>query len=101
VTSLEEAIAASYSVTIEPQDQPSVVGRKLPADLQRLSPRERQILCLIVRGLRDREIADELVISTRTVTTMVTRILNKLETENHNRTSAAAYAVAQGLCDSD
>jgi DNA-binding NarL/FixJ family response regulator len=66
--------------------------------LQRLSPREREVLCLIAHGRKDREVADDLGINVRTVTTMVTRILSKLVVQHQNRTSAAAYAVAHGLC---
>jgi DNA-binding CsgD family transcriptional regulator len=71
-------------------------GKALPDDLRSLSPRERQILCLIASGRRDREIAEDLGIGVRTVTTHVTRVLTKFHA--HNRTSLAAYAVAYGLC---
>ena len=53
------------------------------------------MLRLIARGLRDREIADELSISTRTVSGHVTNLLAKLEVDS--RTAAAAFAVRHGL----
>jgi DNA-binding CsgD family transcriptional regulator len=46
--------------------------------LLRLSRREREVLELIIEGHTDKEIADRLYISPRTVTTHVTHILNKL-----------------------
>jgi len=60
-----------------------------------LSPRELEVLGLVVRGFSDRQIADDLYISYRTVTTHVRSILGKLGVEN--RTEAAAAAVRRGL----
>lgn len=60
-----------------------------------LTPRERDVLRLVVQGLADREIAAELSISPRTVSTHVTNILQKLD--ESSRTGAAAYAVRHGL----
>ena len=50
---------------------------------------------LIAAGKTDREIADELVISSRTVNNHVRSILNK--TAVANRTEAAIYAALHGL----
>ena len=50
---------------------------------------------LVAAGRTDREIAEELIISIRTVTTHVDNILNK--TGAANRAEAAAYAVRHGL----
>jgi DNA-binding CsgD family transcriptional regulator len=60
-----------------------------------LSPREREVLRLIVDGRTDRAIAAELSLSYRTVTTYVTSLLTKLGLPS--RTAAAAYAVRHGL----
>jgi predicted ATPase/DNA-binding CsgD family transcriptional regulator len=95
--SLDDAIAVAFSVTVKPA-MPSASEKTLPADLRRLSPRERQVLCLIAKGRKDREVAEELGISSRTVTTLVTRILGKLIIQNQNRTAAAAYATEHQLC---
>src|SRR5262249_10876913 len=96
--SLDDAMAVAVSITAEPPVGEKNRGKDLPAAPGGLSPREREVLCLVARGLKDREVGDELGISVRTVTTMMTRVLQKL-LGHHNRTSAAAYAVTHGLCD--
>jgi NarL family two-component system response regulator LiaR len=50
---------------------------------------------LVAAGKTDREIAEELFIALRTVTTHVGNILNKIGAAN--RTEAASYATRQGL----
>jgi len=60
-----------------------------------LTARELEVLRLITEGKPDREIAAELSISPRTVTTHVTNILNKLGLSS--RSAAAAYAVRHDL----
>jgi two-component system nitrate/nitrite response regulator NarL len=50
--------------------------------LDGLSPREEEILRLLADGLTDREIAEVLTISTRTVETHVSSILRKLDARN-------------------
>ena len=60
-----------------------------------LSPRELQILRLIARGLSNREIGTELVVSEHTAANHVRSILRK--TGSANRTEAAAYAFRRGL----
>jgi DNA-binding NarL/FixJ family response regulator len=60
-----------------------------------LSQREVEVLRLISAGKTDREIAEELFISFRTVGNHVRNILNK--TNTINRTEAATYANQHGL----
>ena len=60
-----------------------------------LTPRELDILRLIAEGRSNREIADILFLSERTVTTHITSILGKLGVSS--RTSAAAAARRLGL----
>ncbi len=74
---------------------PSKVARSAGALVHALSPRELQVLTLIVAGQSDRQIAEKLVISQRTVTTHVTHIFSKLGLAN--RAEAAAFAVRHGL----
>jgi DNA-binding CsgD family transcriptional regulator len=60
-----------------------------------LSPREREVLHLLVAGNTDREIADALFISRRTVTSHTTSIFAKLGVTN--RVQAATAAIRGGL----
>ncbi len=60
-----------------------------------LTPREHEVLALLARGLRNQDIADELVISIRTVKVHVSNILDKLGARN--RTEAVAEARRRGL----
>lgn len=60
-----------------------------------LTPREMDVLRCLAQGLSNREIAAKLCVSTRTVTTHVRHILDKLHLVN--RTQAALYALEQGI----
>ncbi len=64
-----------------------------------LTEREREIAVRIARGQSSREIADALVISTRTVETHIGNILSKLGYTA--RTQIAAWAVEKGLVKKD
>jgi len=66
-----------------------------PSDGDQLSPREREVLALIARGLTNRQIAEQLVISEHTARNHVTNILDKLGFSR--RTEAAAFAARLGL----
>lgn len=69
---------------------------KLPdAGTDDLSPREIQVLELVVQGLTNKEIANALSIAEDTVKIHLRNILEKLHL--HNRIQAAVYAVRQGL----
>lgn len=61
------------------------------APLAGLTQRERQVLLLLTRGQSDREIADALFISPRTVGGHVRNLLGKLGVES--RTAAATWAI--------
>jgi DNA-binding NarL/FixJ family response regulator len=65
------------------------------ANLATLSPREIEVLGLIVMGRTNAEIATQLSLSERTIHRHVSNILTKLDVRS--RTSAAAYAVQHGL----
>jgi NarL family two-component system response regulator LiaR len=60
-----------------------------------LTEREREVLALIAEGRNNREIAETLVISEKTVKTHVSSILEKLQLDD--RTQAAIYALRHGL----
>jgi NarL family two-component system response regulator LiaR len=59
-----------------------------------LTEREREVLQLIADGKNNREIAEKLVISEKTVKTHVSNILAKLNLDD--RTQAAIYALRRG-----
>ena len=65
---------------------------KLPAGL---SAREAEVLRLLAQGHSNREIAQQLYLSEKTVANHITHIFTKLNVEN--RAGATAFAVRQGL----
>lgn len=64
-----------------------------------LTQRELEVLRLVARGLSNREVADELVVSPRTVAAHLRSILGKLHLAN--RTQAALHALKEGLVSLD
>ena len=62
----------------------------LPPELAGLTAREREVLCLIATGASNREIAEALYISERTVKNHITSILSQLNLRD--RTQAAMFA---------
>lgn len=69
---------------------PSGSNATLPPEIAALSPREREVLQLIARGLNNREIAQTLYISERTVKNHISNILSRLGVRD--RTQAALLA---------
>lgn len=65
----------------------------------RLTQRELDVLRLLTKGLTNGQIALNLNVSIRTVTTHIRNILDKLHLQN--RTQAALYAVEHGILASD
>ena len=72
-----------------------------PADnpVEQLTERELEVLRLIARGKSNKEIADTLIISEKTVKTHVSNILSKLHLAD--RTQAAIYALRQRIVPMD
>jgi DNA-binding NarL/FixJ family response regulator len=108
-TSPEQLLAAVHTVAagdslLSPSVTRTVIERmaRQPApdladtdQLQHLTPREREVLQLVARGLSNTEIAGELVIEESTVKTHVKRILMKLRLRN--RVQAVIFAYESGL----
>ena len=66
-------------------------------DSPRLTDRETEVLRQVAKGRTARQIADQLVISHRTVENHVQSTLRKLQL--HNRVELARYAIDHGLAD--
>ena len=75
--------------------EPSAMPTSGDPDLDRLSPREREVLRLIARGYTYREAARELVLSVMTIETHVSNVLRKLQLSN--RRELARWAAARRL----
>jgi len=81
------AVEEPAPLTTQPVSRDSTIGA--------ITRREREVVALIVRGLTNRQIADELTIAERTADTHVSNILTKLGLTP--RAQVAAWAVANGL----
>jgi len=71
--SLEQAVAYAQTLPLKPATP--LAGRARPDDL---TVREREVAALIAQGKTNGEIADELVVSKRTVESHIANILSKL-----------------------
>ncbi|HRJ45582.1 MAG TPA: response regulator transcription factor, partial [Caldilineaceae bacterium] len=74
---------------------PAHETRTQPALLAELTPREREVLTHIAEGKTNREIADVLVISPKTVDRHRENIMQKLNL--HSRVELVKYAISKGL----
>jgi pimeloyl-ACP methyl ester carboxylesterase/DNA-binding CsgD family transcriptional regulator len=98
-----ERVVAAIAEFVAPEPVP-VGSRRAPvpqsdgtprqAGRPPLTERELEVLQLVVRGLSNREIAEELVLSPRTIERHLENLYRK--TDTRNRAEAAAYSVAQG-----
>ncbi|MDJ0756628.1 MAG: response regulator transcription factor [Ardenticatenaceae bacterium] len=86
--SLHPTIALKLMQELNRPAKPDIVA-------EQLTEREVEVLKLVARGLTNQEIAQELVISERTVGNHIGNILNKLHLAN--RTQAALFALREGL----
>jgi DNA-binding NarL/FixJ family response regulator len=94
---------ASGKAVIDPAVVQAVIdelGRRPPraelaASIAELTPREREVLSLLARGLSNAEIAAELVVGEGTVKTHVARVLSKLDVRD--RVQAVVFAYEAGV----
>jgi NarL family two-component system response regulator LiaR len=96
---LADAIRAAHAgqPTLAPEAAEALIhaATHLPALGQDLTPREREVLALMVEGLRNAKIAERLTVSPSTVKFHVSRILSKLGVSS--RTEAVAMALQHNL----
>ncbi len=78
-----------------PREKPIPERRVAAERFGGLTEREREVAMLIAQGKTNREIADTLVVSHRTVETHVSTILSKLGVSSHSQ--IAVWAVEVGL----
>jgi DNA-binding NarL/FixJ family response regulator len=88
----EQALAAQGRETVP---SPATAVTASPTYPARLTAREVEVLRLVVKGLTNTQIAQELVLSEKTVATHLTHIFNK--TNSENRAAAVAFAMRHGL----
>lgn len=89
---LAELMVSIRRALANPEGAPGILS---PQTRYELTPRQREVLSLIVEGLDNREIADRLGISERTARAHVSAVLQRLGTSN--RTQAAVAAVQRGI----
>jgi DNA-binding NarL/FixJ family response regulator len=107
-TSPEELIAAVHTIAagdalLSPSITRTVIDRAgaqtasgdASAELEELTPREREVLALVAQGLSNGEIASTLVIEESTVKTHVKHVLGKLGLRD--RVQAVIFAYESGL----
>jgi DNA-binding CsgD family transcriptional regulator len=91
----EQALSAQTPATSKPTRPtatPSMKSRPYPAGL---SAREVEVLRLVAQGLTNEQVAQELVISPRTVDTHLTSIYSKIEVSS--RSAATRFAMEHHL----
>jgi DNA-binding NarL/FixJ family response regulator len=96
---LGEAIAQrvlqQFSASPNPSGPQPAADEIRASTLEDLTPRELEVLRLIARGARNREIAEQLVISEKTLGNHISNIFSKLQVAD--RTQAAMRARDAGL----
>lgn len=96
-TGREELVRAVRSVYAGKRHIPAEIAQRLAEHLasEKLSPRELEVLTLMARGKRNKEIGGELFIAEDTVKMHVKNILAKLEV--NDRTEAVTVAMRRGI----
>lgn len=102
----DELITAIRKVSLGGKYVSSVLAEKLAFNLEKdtkkpihetLSDREFQVMCMIASGKAVSEIAEELLLSVKTVSTYRARILEKMKMKNN--AEITYYAIKNGLVD--
>jgi DNA-binding NarL/FixJ family response regulator len=86
--SITRRLVADFAARTDPLEQPTAL-------LEELTPREREVLVLVARGLSNDEIAERLVVTQATVKSHVGSILMKLGLRD--RVQAVVFAYEHGI----
>ncbi len=97
IATMEEVLEAIRAVHAGQRCIPAYIANKLAEKLagDPLSARESEVLQLMARGYRNREIAQTLFISENTVRNHVISLLKKIGA--NNRTEGVAFSIQRGL----
>lgn len=96
---LAKALVRVYTATPLTRTPPTSNGKQMVEELQVLSPRELEVLTLVAEGHTNQEIADQLVLSIKTVQAHRANVMAKLGLENI--TQLVRFAIRYGLLPSD
>lgn len=89
-------LVATIEVAVAAPAAAPVPARRTGPGVERLTRQEQRVLCLVVDGLSNQQVADALSITVRTAANHVTNILGKFSVDN--RTQAAAVAFRNNMC---
>jgi DNA-binding NarL/FixJ family response regulator len=89
------AMALDQAVAFAAEDPDALPPVRKPTWEEGLTPREREVIRLLVRGLSNREIARALVVADRTAEAHVNHVLTKLGLRS--RAQVIAWAVEHGV----
>jgi non-specific serine/threonine protein kinase len=93
--SAEAAAEYALSQEVAPESPPAGGETNEPPTTDPLSAREREVAAMVAQGISNRQIAQELYLSERTIEKHVSKILRKLVLTS--RTEIAAWATEQRL----
>lgn len=102
-TAMEELTESEIALAAQPDTDPTAsalaVVRSMSTGLEDLTPREREVLELVVTGARNAEIAERLAIGEGTVKTHVKHTLRKLGAVNRSQLIAQYLGVRDAWTD--
>jgi len=92
----DQVLQEQVSITSLPPTPSTPVARKMPvSNPAGLTPREVEVLRLVAQGMTNEQVANQLVISSRTVDTHLTSIYGKIGVSS--RSAATRYAIEHYL----
>jgi pimeloyl-ACP methyl ester carboxylesterase/DNA-binding CsgD family transcriptional regulator len=91
VLAIQQFLEDTLASLPDPQDAGQIGARQAV----KLTPREREVLHLIAAGRSNQQIADDLVLSLRTVERHITNLYGKIGA--HGKADATAYALRHGF----